>query len=166
MDLLATLRRSGGIDALARQIGMPPQPVAAGVEALLPALLGGLRGYAQSMGGGEAGVRAMLAMMDGLGDGNLAAEVMGPGPLAAESGERVLLQLFGSREAGRQLAHDVAAASGHDAAMLDRILPVLAMLVCGYLSARVGADASETEWLRDLLLLDDPDAPRSFGTNG
>jgi hypothetical protein len=170
MDLLATLRRSGGIDALARQIGRPPPPVAAGAEALLPALLGALRAYAQGMGGSETGVRAMLAMMDGLGDGNLAAEVMGPGPLASESGDRVLLKVFGSRDAAQRLAADVAALGGHDPAMLQRILPVLAMLVCGYLSARVGADVSErggTEWLHDLLLLDDPDAPRSsFGTRG
>jgi hypothetical protein len=169
MDLLATLRRSGGIDALARQVGSPPRPVSGGVEALLPAVLGGLRDYAQRIGG-DPGVRALLAMIDGLGDGNLAAEVMGPGPLTVEAGDRILAQFFGSPGAKRQLARDVAAESGQDPAMLERILPILTMLVCGYVSARAGADGSEgesTRWLRDLLMLDDPGEQHSnFGTNG
>jgi hypothetical protein len=170
MDLLATLRRSGGIDALARQIGLPPASVFAGAEALMPGLLGGLRDYAQRMGGGDVGVGAMLAIIDGLGDGNLAVEVMGPGPLAADTGDKVLAQFFGSREAKQRLASEVAVVSGQQPALLERILPVLAMLVCGYLSARAEADRSEDEslgWLRDLLMLHDPEERRSgSGTNG
>lgn len=170
MELLATLRRSGGIDALARQAGLLPAIVSPAVEALLPALLEGMGAYARRLGGGDAGVRAMLAMIDGLGDGNLAVEVMGPGPLSDESGKRILTHIFATSDARHRLADEVGAVSRQDPALLERLLPALAMLVCGYFSARVQADESDGEsitWLRELLLLQDPGEPMAgFGTNG
>jgi hypothetical protein len=170
MDLLATLRRSGGIDALARQIGLPPTTVAAAVEALLPALIGGLRDYAQRLGEGDAGVQAMLAMIDGFGDGNLAAEVMGPGPLTADSGDKIVALFFDSANAKRWLAAEVAAETGQDALMLERIVSPLAMLVCGYITARVGADGAHDDsidWVRALLKLPKGGAAQAgSGTHG
>lgn len=158
MDWLAILRRSGGIDALARQVGQPPANVSAGAEVLLPALLDGLRDYAQRHGGPEAGVKALLAMIDGLGDGNLAAAVMGPEALVADAGETIVDQLFGSTEPKQRLAHETATTDEREATMLERMLPVLAMLVCGYISARAGTD-QDIEWLLEALGLEDQ-APR------
>jgi len=166
MDLLAVLRRSGGIDAVARQIGVPPPQVAAGIDTLLPALLASLRSYAQQQGGGHVGIAGLLAMVNALGNGQLAADVMGPGPLAADAGDALLGQLVGLPEARRRLASDVAAIGGQDSAAIGHILPLLAMLVCGYISARAEADAAQGDslaWLRDLLMLDDSQGPRSGG---
>jgi hypothetical protein len=163
MDLLAVLRRSGGIDAVARQIDGPPPQVTAGIDALLPALLASLRGYAQQHGGGDAGVAGLLAMVNGLGNGQLAADVMGPGPLPPDAGDALLGQLVGLPEARRRLASDVAAIGGLDSATIGHILPLLAMLVCGYISARAEADAAQGDslsWLRDLLMLDDSQGRR------
>lgn len=39
MEMLATLRRSGGINALARQLDVAPATATAGVKALLPSTL-------------------------------------------------------------------------------------------------------------------------------
>lgn len=174
MELLATLRRSGGIDALARQADLLPAAVGPAVEALLPALLDGIRSYAQHLGDGDQGVKAVLAMFGRLGDGNLAVEVMGPGPLSDEAGNRILAHVFGSEEAKQRLANEVGAVSGNEPALLERLLPVLAMLVCGYISARVRADETESEsitWLRELLVLPNPGEARpgfglGSGTNG
>lgn len=170
MDLLATLRRSGGIDALARQMELPPVTVFAGAEALLPALLEGLRAHTQRMGGGEQGIAAMLAIINGFGDGNLAAAVMGPDPLQSEMGDRIIAQFFGSHDAKHRLAEEVAAVSGQDGPVLERILPMLAMLVAGYISARAETDSIEDKgkgWLRELLMLQEPGEPRAnSGTNG
>jgi len=169
MDLLATLRRSGGIDALARQVGLAPAVVSACVEASLPAIVAGLRNYTLKSGGGDAGLGALLAMIDGLGDGNLAADVMGPEPLSAGPGERILAQFFEPSRA-KQRAGELAVASGRSVAEIERILPLLAMLLCGYISARVEAgriDGGNLDWLWNLLMLQDPDEPRAnSGTHG
>jgi hypothetical protein len=157
MDWLAILRRSGGIDALARQIGQSPVNALAATEVLLPTLLDGLRDFAQGQGGGEAGVRALLAMIDGLGDGSLATEVMGPGPLAANAGDTILEQILPPAANKRRGASDAAATGELDAAMLERMLPVLAMLLCGYISARAGVDDTQgtgISWLQDGLGLE------------
>src|SRR5262245_21662840 len=138
MDWLAIFRRSGGINALARQIGQSPVDALAATEALLPALLDGLRDFAKRQGGGDAGVRALLVVIDRLGNGSLAAEVMGPGPLTADAGDTILEQILPPTTSKVGIAGDVAAAGKHDAAMLERMLPALAMLLCGYISARAG----------------------------
>lgn len=171
MELLATLRRSGGIDALARQVGVVPATVGSAVEVLLPAVLEGLRAYAQRLGGGDAGIAAVLAMIDGLGDGDLAVAVMGPGPLCEEAGNKILAHALGTDDAKQRLAREVAAVSGQEPALLERLLPPLAMLACGYLSARARADQTESEsiaWLRGVLALQGPAAgrPAGSGTNG
>ena len=86
MDWLTTLRRSGGINALSRQLGVTPADVSVGAGALLPALLGGLRKRADVLGGGDAGVRALVEELVELGGGQLAADVMGPEPLDTQPG--------------------------------------------------------------------------------
>jgi hypothetical protein len=158
MDWLAILRRSGGIDAVARQVGQSPVNGLAATEALLPTLVDGLRDFAQREGGGDAGIRALLAMIDRLGNGSLAAEVMGPGPLTANAGDTILEQTLPPTTSKVGLASDAAAAGQLDAAMLERMLPVLAMLLCGYISARAGVDDAQgggISWLQDALGLED-----------
>lgn len=167
MDLFATLRRSGGVDALARRVEVSPAAVSAAVEALLPALLGGLRAYALARGGGSPGIGAMMAMIDDFGDGGLAADVMGPSPLVPTSGEAIIVTLFGDGDARQRLARDVSHVSGQEHAMLEKVAPFLAMLLCGYLSARVkaeGHDGRGLAWLRELLMLDE--AGRALGKDG
>lgn len=156
MELLATLRRSGGLDALARRSDLVPADASSAAEALLPALLEGMRSYALRQGGGDAGAKAVVAMIDGLGDGNLAVEVMAPGPLSDEAGNTILATILGSAEAKQRLANQAGAVSGGEAAVLERLLPGLAMLVSGYISARVRADETDGDsiaWLRELLVL-------------
>ena len=38
LDLMEMLRRSGGLDAVSKQLGVPPAVAAAGADALLPIL--------------------------------------------------------------------------------------------------------------------------------
>ena len=168
MDLLAILRRSGGIDALARQIGLPPPEVLAAVETLLPVLIEDLRDYVRRLGEGDSGIAALLTMIEGLGGGHLAAEVMGPGPLLPERGESIQAQFL--NQASEQMVSEMAVVSGQQAGVLARIMPLLAMLVCGYIAARAGTDGFEgenAEWLRELLASDEGDQPRTgSGTAG
>ena len=127
MNWLATLHRSGGVNALARHLCAPTPTVMAGVAALLPPLLDAMRGF----GGGAT---ALMALIEGQGGGELAARIMRPTLLRAEAGEALRARLF----PGGVMAHTSAAArmSGADPALLDRLAPPLAMLVAGYIAAK------------------------------
>ncbi|MFM5885472.1 MAG: DUF937 domain-containing protein [Novosphingobium sp.] len=140
MDLL---RRSGGIEAVSKQLGVPPAIAAAGAEALLPAIVGGFRKHADGAGGGEAGLGSLIGMLGSLGGGALAANVLGPDPTDVDQGNGILGQIFGSKDVSRSVAADAAARTGIDPDLLKRMLPILAMLVGGYLSARAGGSGSQ-----------------------
>lgn len=143
MDLMEMLRRSGGLEAVSKQLGVPPAVASAGAEALLPAILGGFRKHADTAGGGDGGLGSLIGMLGTLGGGALAANVLGPDPTNVEMGNGVLGQIFGSKDVSRSVAADAASRSGIDAETLKRMLPLLAMLVGGYLSARAGGSGSE-----------------------
>ena len=49
-DLIAILQQTGGIAAIANQLGIPPAMAEAGASALLPAIVGGLSKQAESFG--------------------------------------------------------------------------------------------------------------------
>ncbi len=143
MDMLDMLRRSGGLDAMAGQLGISPAQAAQGAEALLPAVLGGFKKRSQAGGAGEAGIGDLVGMLGGLGGGGLAANVIGPEPTNVANGNQVLGQIFGSKEVSRTVAGHASQQSGLDPALLRQMLPILAMLVGGYLSSRGGAAAGQ-----------------------
>lgn len=164
MDWLTTLRRSGGINALSRQLGVSPTEVAQGAEALLPALIGGLRQLADSLGRGEAGMRALVGELTTLGGGELAADVMAPDPLDLDPGKAIIARALGPDVARKAILIEAERNSGLDQALGQRILPGLAMLVGGYITARaVGSGAEGSggiEGLSDAL-----DYPARNGTH-
>jgi hypothetical protein len=143
MDWLTTLRRSGGINALSRQLGVKPAEVSAGTEALLPALLGGLRQLADNFGGGETGVRALVDVLMELGGGQLAADVMAPSQLDTSPGNKILDRALGPDVARRAVLVEAERTAGLDQAFGERLLPALAMLVGGYITARAGGSGAE-----------------------
>lgn len=156
MDWLATLRRSGGMDALARQTGTSPAAVRASLSALVPAFVARLGDHVRKLGGGGAGIRLLLGYLADFGDGKLAVEVMSPDPVDPGAGDAILARIVGDAAARRRLITDAAASSGQNPDAIERLLPLLAMLVCGYISAR--AEAAEAQgagldWLRDALAL-------------
>jgi hypothetical protein len=143
MDWLTTLRRNGGINALARQLGATPSDVAAGSEALLPALLGGLRQLADRLGGGDAGAQALVDGLMQLGGGQLAADVMAPAQLNTGPGNAILDRALGPEVARRAVLVEAERTRGLDQAFGERLLPALAMLVGGYITARAGGSGAE-----------------------
>ena len=143
MEWLTTLRRSGGINALSRQLGVNPADVSAGVDALLPALLAGLRKRADLLGGGDAGVRALVAELVALGGGQLAASVMDPEPVDFNPGNAIVDMAIGPDVALRAVLVEAERNVGLDPALGKRVLPGLAMLVGGYITARAGGSGAE-----------------------
>lgn len=141
-NLLDMLRRSGGIEAVSKQLEIAPGVAAQGVEALLPALVGGFARRGEVAGGGEAGLGDLVGMLGGLGGGGLAANVLGPEATDTGLGNQVLGEVFGSKDVSRSVAADAAARTGIDPEVLKKMLPLLAMLVGGYLSARAGGSGA------------------------
>jgi hypothetical protein len=139
MDMLDMLKASGGLDAISSQLGIDQSSAAAGAEALLPAVLGGFKKHSQAGGTGEAGLGDLVGMLGGLGGGGLLSNVLGAEPTDTNRGNEVLGEIFGSKEVSRNVAGHAASQSGVDADTLKKMLPILAMLVGGYMSSQGGA---------------------------
>lgn len=145
MEVMDMLRRSGGIEAVSKQLGIPPAMAAAGAEAMLPAILGGFSKQAESAGGGEGGLGSLIGMLGTLGGGALATNVLGPDETNPSMGNDVLGQIFGTKDVSRSVASHASGQTGIDPETLKKMLPLLAMLVGGYLSARASGTGSEGE---------------------
>lgn len=123
---LNDLLPSGGIEALASQLGVPPEQARRGAEALLPSVLGGMGDNAANLD----------THVNGLGGAELAENVVGAEPTQIDRGNQLLGGIFGSKDVSREVAGHAAQNSGLDPALLKQMLPILAMLVAGHLSGR------------------------------
>jgi|APFEC2959095171_1045051.scaffolds.fasta_scaffold00009_207 hypothetical protein len=136
MNLTDILAQAGGIDSMARDLGVSPETAKAGADALLPAILGGFKKQAQT-GGGIEGLGGLLGQ---LGGGGLLDAVLGSQPTPVDRGNDVLGQIFGSKDVSRTVAGHAAEQSGLDSGLLKKMLPILAMLVAGYLAKQGGQE--------------------------
>jgi hypothetical protein len=135
MQTTDILAQAGGIQAVAQQLGISEAQAASGAAALLPAILGGFKNQAQA---NPAGVAGLGGLLNQLGGGALLDNVVGPEPTEVASGNNILGQIFGSKDVSRTVAQDAAAKSGLSPELLKRMLPLLAMLVTGYLAKQHG----------------------------
>lgn len=135
MQITDILAQAGGLQSMARELGISETQAASGTAALAPAILGGLKKQAQAQPGGLDGLGSLLGQ---LGGGGLFDEVLAPRPTDVSKGNDVLGQIFGSEDVSRTVAQSAASQSGLDAALLKKMLPMVAMLVTGYI-ARQGA---------------------------
>ena len=134
MQITDILRQMGGLQSIARELGISETQAAAGADALAPAILGGFKKQAQAPTGLD-GLGGLLAQ---LGGGGLLDSVLAPQPTDVSRGNDVLGQIFGSKDVSRTVAQDAASRSGLDPALIKRMLPILAMLVAGYMSKQGG----------------------------
>jgi hypothetical protein len=130
MQISDMVERTGGIDSIARELGIAPQQAASGAQALLPAILGGFQRSAQAQGG-AGGLGDLLGQ---LGGGGLLDQVLSPQPTDVSQGDAVLGQIFGSRDVSRTVAQSASTQTGLDPSLLKKMLPLLAMVVGGLLS--------------------------------
>lgn len=153
MQLSDLLGRLGGLQSMARELGVSEQQAASGADALLPAILGGFKRQAQSQPSGLEGLGGLLGQ---LGGGSLMDEVLAPQATPVQHGNDVLGQIFGSKDVSRAVAGQAAAQTGLDASLLRKMLPMLAMLVAGMMArsqsgGAAGAGPSQGGGLGDLL---------------
>ncbi len=89
-----------------------------------------------------AGLEGLGGLLGQLGGGGLLDSVLSPEPTDVARGDDVLGQIFGSRDVSRTVAADASARTGLDPSLLKKMLPILAMLVAGYMSRQQGGGAS------------------------
>ena len=141
MEVLDMIAQTGGIQSMARELGVTESQAANGAAALIPAILGGFKKQARAQPGG---LESIIGMLGGLGGGGMLDEVLAPRPTNVSPGNDVLGQIFGSKEVSRTVAQDASARTGLDPALLKKMLPVLAMLVAGYMAKRGQASSAPT----------------------
>lgn len=138
MQITDILARTGGLQSIARELGLSEEQAASGAAALAPAILGGFKKQAQAQPGGVEGLGGLLGR---LGGGGLLDEVLSPKPTNSALGNDVLGQIFGSKDVSRAVAQNAASNTGLDPSLLKRMLPLLAMAVTGYLAKQQGSAA-------------------------
>jgi hypothetical protein len=141
MQVTDILAQMGGLQSMARELGVSETQAASGAEALIPAILGGFKKQVQSQPTGLEGLGGLLGQ---LGGGGLLDDVLAPQQTNVSRGNDVLGQIFGSKDVSRTVAQNAASQSGLDPSLLKKMLPMLAMLVAGYMAKQRGAgDAAQ-----------------------
>jgi hypothetical protein len=141
MQITDILTQVGGLQAMARELGISEPQAATAAEALAPAVLGGFRKQVESTPTGAEGLGGMLGR---LGGGGLLDNVVSPEPTDLNRGNAVLGQIFGSKDTSRTVAQSASAKTGLDPSLLKKMLPMLAMVVAGYLAKQRNADAPQS----------------------
>ncbi|MCL4836562.1 MAG: DUF937 domain-containing protein [Thermoanaerobaculia bacterium] len=139
MQITDVLAQMGGLQSMARELGVSERQVESGAAALLPAILGGFKRQAKAQPTGLEGLGGLLGQ---LGGGGLLEEVLAPRPTNVNQGNDVLAQIFGSKDVSRTVAQQASAQSGLDPALLKKMLPMLAMLVAGFMAKTQGGGAA------------------------
>lgn len=140
MNLTDILAQAGGLQAVARDLGVSEEQAAAGAQALLPAILGGMKKQAQASPTGTEGLGGLLGELGGSG---LIDQVLSPQRTDPSPGNAVLGQIFGSKDVSRTVADHAAAQSGLDSSLLRKMLPLLSMLVAGFIARQAGGAAAQ-----------------------
>lgn len=141
MDINEILGQMGGLQSVARELGVSESEARSGAAALLPAILGGFQKQTQAQSSDD-GLGGLGGLLGQLGGGSLLDDVLSPEPTNVSRGNDVLGQIFGSKDVSRTVAQNASATSGLNPSILKKMLPMLAMLVAGYMAKQRGGGAS------------------------
>lgn len=146
MNVEDLLRQTNAIGAISRELGIDPSTAETGAAALLPSILSGFQqpaaqpqaqnAAAQEVGLG--GLGGLLGSIAALGGGGLLDNVISSEPTEVDKGNQILGQIFGSKDTSRAVAAQASAQSGVDPSLLKKMLPILAMVVAGYVMRNAG----------------------------
>ncbi|HKW13316.1 MAG TPA: DUF937 domain-containing protein [Candidatus Krumholzibacteria bacterium] len=140
MDIKDILAQTGGLQSMAQELGIDEAQASSGTAALLPAILGGFKKQAQSQSGGLEGLGGMLGKLGGSG---LLENVLSSHPTDVSQGNNVLAQIFGSKDVSRAVSQQASTRSGVDPATLKKMLPMVAMMVAGYMASHKSATQAQ-----------------------
>ena len=138
MQITDILNQTGGLQSIARELGISEAEAASGAAALAPAILGGFQNQAQNH---PAGVEGLGGLLGQLGGGGLMDNVVQPQPTDVAPGNQLLGHIFGSKDVSRTVAQNAATQSGLQPTILKKMLPMLTMLLAGYMARQAGQRA-------------------------
>jgi hypothetical protein len=148
MQITDILNQTGGLQSIARELGISETEAASGAAALAPAILGGFQNHAQNQPGGVEGLSGLLGQ---LGGGGLMDNVVQPQPTDVAPGNQLLGHIFGSKDVSRTVAQNAANQTGLQPTILKRMLPMLTMLLAGYMARQAGQRAGAGGGLGNVL---------------
>lgn len=141
MQISDIVGRMGGLKQMAQELGISESQAASGAAALTPAVVGGFKKKAQTTQS-DGGLDGLI---DTLGGGDLLDNVKSPQPTDVNKGNNILGQIFGSKDVSRSVAQDASDKSGLDSSTLKKMLPMVAMMVTGYMAKqRTPAGAAQS----------------------
>ncbi|MDJ0794889.1 MAG: DUF937 domain-containing protein [Woeseiaceae bacterium] len=139
MNLMDLLKSSGGGDSvgkLADAVGLGSGDTSKLVDALAPALMGGLKKNA----GDDSGLAGLRRALETGGHDRYLDDpgLMGSADTRVD-GNRILGHIFGSKDVSRNVAAAAAGETGIDAGVIKKALPLLATLAMGALNKKSSA---------------------------
>ena len=128
------------LSTIGRQFGLNDEQTRAALDALAPVVAAGVRRNAQS----PEGLQDIFKSVFGGGhDATLGDPDAVQFDRAQPTGNDILGQIFGSKDASRQVAQQLSATSGIGAAILKKLLPIVATMVMGKLARNFGAGSAQ-----------------------
>jgi hypothetical protein len=139
MDILQQILRAQGggvVQQMSRQFGLNDDQTASALSALVPALASGFQKNMSSPQG-------LDGLLSALGGGNHRQYVDDLGSLGrtgtTTDGNKILGHVLGSKDVSRQVASQVSATTGVGESVVKRMLPIVASLMMGTMSQKVGS---------------------------
>ena len=142
MDILDLIRGAQGgnaVQQLGQQFGLDDRQVSSALSALVPALATGVKSNVSD-------AQSLDSLIGALSGGQHQRYVDDPGTLGqadtVADGNGILGHIFGSKEVSRQVAGQAAAQTGIGEGVLKAMLPVVAAMMMGAMSKRIGQPAA------------------------
>jgi hypothetical protein len=123
------------LSAIGRQFGLDEAQTKAALDALVPVVAAGVRRNAQSPVGLQDILKSVLTGGHGV---TLEDETAVAFDRAQPQGDDVLGQIFKSKDVSREVAQQLSATSGIGAAVLKKLLPIVASIVMGQVAKKMG----------------------------
>ena len=135
LDILAQAQGGQAVQQVAKQFGLSEEQSALAFEMLAPVIASGVRRNVRQEGGYDALINAVSGGRheryfddpEAIQFGNVAAD-----------GNNILGHIFGSKDVSRGVAQQLSGSSGIGSAILKQLLPVIASMVLGSLTKRMG----------------------------
>jgi hypothetical protein len=126
-DILQAAQGGQGLDNLAARFGLSPAETQAAVQAIIPALSGGLQRATQDP-------NALGGILSHLTSGEHAGSYADPDQANPAAGGSVLGQIFGSPQVVAQVGDHASRMSGIDPQIIQQMMPLVASMLMGGLS--------------------------------
>jgi len=139
LDLIRSAQGGGAVQQLGQQFGLDEAQVSSALAALVPALAAGVQNNASS----PQGLDSLIGALSG-GQHQRYVEDVGTLEQAdtVADGNGILGHIFGSRDVSRQVASHAASQTGIGEGVLKAMLPVVAAMMMGAMSKRMGQPAA------------------------